>query len=136
MAAKDDHKLLLRKLKKQVRALQKKEEAAKNQLRVALLKIRKLSRAYKVRLAARLRASKARITEAKSSYAKAAEEIERQLVKGIETRGKALASAISKIERKYATRLKRKMSKKSKTGKTRPAVKMKAKPGRSKNQVK
>ena len=99
MAVKKNHEMLLNKLKKQVRELQRKEEAAKSRLRSALLKTHKLSKAYKTRLAARVRASKARITEAKlSSYAKAVEQIKRHLIKGIETKGKALASALSRLK--------------------------------------
>lgn len=115
MAVKKNHKMMLKKLQKQVRLLQRKETIAKNRLRAALAKMRKLSRSYKSKLASKLRVMKSKIAKAQAStYADAAVHLERQLMKGIEAKGKVLASALNKIEKKYAAKLTKSISKKGK----------------------
>lgn len=120
MAVKQNHTLMLKKLKKQVRELQKKEETAKKKLKIALAKIRKLSKSYKSKLNSKIRMVKGKMAEAEAStYAKTAVHLERQILKGIESKGKAIASALSKIEKKYAAKLSKSLSKKGKVKKAR-----------------
>jgi hypothetical protein len=115
MAVKKNHQVILKKLKKQVRALQKKEEQATNKLRSALKKMRTLGHAYHTKLAAKARQMKGKIAEAQAStYAKAAVHLERQLLKGIDAKSKALESAITKIEKKHTAKLKKSLTKKGK----------------------
>lgn len=106
MAVKKNDKLLLKRLKKQVRTLQRKEEQTRNKLRVALKKIRKLGRQYKSKLSSKMRAMKGKIAEVQSTtYIKVAADLERKLLKGIEAKSKALKLAIAKIEKKHLTKL-------------------------------
>jgi hypothetical protein len=120
MAVKKNSKTVLKKLKKQVRVLEKKEEQAKNQLRTALKKIRKLGRVYRSKLAVKARQMKGKIAEAQATtYVKAAVHLERQLLKGIDAKSKALESAITKLEKKHVAKLKKNLAKKGKkAGKT------------------
>lgn len=115
MAVKKNDKTLLKKLKKQVKLLQSKERQAENKLKSALKKLRKLGRAYKTKLATKARQMKGKIAETQAAtYAKAALHMERQLLKGIDAKSKALESAISKIEKKHAAKLRKTLEKKSK----------------------
>ncbi|VVC76303.1 hypothetical protein AQUSIP_16120 [Aquicella siphonis] len=115
MAVASDHHLILKKLKKKIRLLERKEELARIRLRQALARIRKLSRSYKSKLASKSRRMKAKVAEVQAStYVKSAQEMERHMLQGIETKGRALASALIKIEKKYATRLKKSLARKGK----------------------
>jgi hypothetical protein len=128
MAVKRVDRTILKKLKKQVRALQRKEQQARTKLKSALNKMRKLARGYQVKLAAKARQMKGKIAEAQATtYAKAALHMERQLIKGIDAKSKALESAITRIEKKHATKIKKSLGKKSKmAGKAKKADKMTA----------
>lgn len=78
MAVKKSDTIMLKKLKKQVRMLEKKEEAAKNKLHAALAKLRKLNKTYKDKLNRKVRMMKDKIAKAQSStYAMAAAHLER-----------------------------------------------------------
>jgi len=115
MAVKNTHAAMVKKLKKQVQDLAKKEVRAKNKLRSLLVKMRKVNRSYKAKLAEKMRMMKTKVAEAQSSsYAKAVMHLEKQMLHGIETKGKALASALHKIEKKYAIKLKKSIAKKAK----------------------
>lgn len=115
MAAAKRHKLLLKKLKKQISDLQRKEEHGKNKLKAALKKLHKLSKTYKSKMASQIRIMKVKVDEARSSaYAKVAAEIERQLMKGIAAKGKSISNAIDKLEKKHITKLTQVIAKKSK----------------------
>lgn len=109
-----NHDDLVRKLKKQVRVLQRKEALAKTRLRAALTKIGKLGKSYKSRLASSMRAMKHRIADTEAAtYAKAAISIERHIVKDIEAKGKAIKSAVARIEKKHAAKLMKNLAGKS-----------------------
>jgi len=127
MAVKKNHKIMLKKLEKQVRILERKEELAKNKLRSTLAKMRKLSRSYKSKLASKMRMMKRKMAEAQATaYARAAIHLERQMISGIEKKGKALALALNKIEKKYAAKVTKSIAKKGKkTGKGKTASKSK-----------
>jgi hypothetical protein len=115
MVDKRSQKASLKKLKKQVRVLQRKEEQSRNKLRAALMKARKLSRIYKIKLKGKMRVMKSKLAELQSStYGKLAADLERQLLKGIEKKTRSLAQALSKIEKKHAAKLTKGISKKSK----------------------
>jgi hypothetical protein len=115
MAVKNNHRLMVKKLKGQVRELEKKERLARKQLGSALKKLRSVVRSYESRLAAKMRIMKRRINEAQaSSYAKAAVHFERQILKGMESKGKALMSALNRIEKKHAAKVRKSFARKSK----------------------
>jgi len=115
MAVKKNYQIMLKNLKKQIRVLQRREEQAKNKLRSALKKMRKLGRAYQTKLTVKARQMKGKIAEAQAvTYAKVAVHLERQLLKGIDAKSKALESAITKIEKKHAIKLKKSLAAKSK----------------------
>ncbi|RDI44815.1 hypothetical protein [Aquicella lusitana] len=112
MAVKSD-KVLLKKLKKQVRTLQRKEAQSRNKLRAALKKIRKLGRAHKTKLLRKARLMKAKIAETQAAtYAKVAGEIENQLQKNIDAKSKSLQTALNKFEKKQIAKLRKSISKK------------------------
>lgn len=63
----DKQKVLLEKLKKQVRDLQKKEEKSRAQLEAAFKKIRHMGRLYKNRLESKMRVMKRKVAAAEAS---------------------------------------------------------------------
>jgi hypothetical protein len=119
MAVRKDYKTLVKKLTKQVRLLERKEEKARRQLGAAVKKIRKLGRTYKTKLASKLRTIKTKVAAAKTSaYEKVAANLERKMLKNIQAKGKALAAAIAKIEKKHVSKLTKSVVKKGKTNKS------------------
>lgn len=120
MAVKHENKRLLTKLKRKIKVLEKKEEQARVRLQAAIKKIRFLAQDYKIKLALKGRVMESKIAEVrKKSYKKIITELEDMIIKGIKQRGKALSSAIEKIDTKQLTktsgsRLKKKAKKKSK----------------------
>lgn len=106
MAAKKNHKVLLKKLKKQVGVLQRKETQTRNKLRAALKKIRKLGHSYENRLATKMQAMKDKLADTQAStYAKVAMDIERQLKKSVEAKASMLKSMVDKLEKKFISKL-------------------------------
>lgn len=102
-----------------MRKLQKEQETNKLKLRSALKKVRKLGRAYKSKLASRMRKMKTKLAEAQAStYTRVAKNLEHQILKGIEAKSKALASAVAKIEKEHAAKLKKNVTKKGKKSTT------------------
>lgn len=115
MATQHNHKAMLRKLKNRVRMLQRKEEQAKNKLRAALKKMHKIGRSYKSKLSSKMRKMKGKIAQVQAStYAKAAANLERQMLNSIGTKAKALVAAATKIEKKHAVKLTKSIAKKGK----------------------
>ena len=125
-----NQRALLKKLKKQLSVLQRKEKHGRNQLRAAFKKLKKMGRAYKSKLASKVRMMQGKIAEARfSTYAKVAADLERQVLRTIQSKGKFLASAIAKIEKKHLGKLKKNIAKKGKKGglrKAKPKSKSKA----------
>jgi hypothetical protein len=121
MAVKNKNSSLLKKLTQQVRVLQKKEEQTRNKLRATLKKMHKLGNAYKAKLAKKMQVMQSKIVHAQSStYIKMAANIERQMLKAVETKCRALAAAAAaKIEKKHAAKLTKSFAKKSKKKKKR-----------------
>ncbi len=116
MAVKHDRKRLLKKLKTKIKTLQKKEEQARAKLQVAIKKIRHLAKDYRIKLALKAQVMENQIAEVrKKSYVKIIDELEDMIIKGIKVRGKALTSAIEKMDKKHFTKkpAKRKAKKKS-----------------------
>jgi hypothetical protein len=101
MVVKPNH-ASLKKLKKKVRVLQKKEERSRQELRAALKKIHKLGHSYKVKLAAKLHKMKEKIAETQlSAYARAVSDLQQQIVKSVNEKSKLLKAAIRKFEKKH-----------------------------------
>jgi len=106
--ARKNQTALLKKLKKQVRSLQRKEERSRNQLKAALKKAHKLGRVYKSKLASKIRVMKNKMAASHASaYAQVAADVQRQMLKSVETRSKALKASIQKLEKKYISKLTR-----------------------------
>lgn len=115
MVAIKNHKALLKKLKRQVRVLQYREEKTRKKLRIALIKLRQLGQRQKMKLATKMRIMQGKIAAVQAStYAKMAKDIERQMMRNIEAKGKALKTAIDKLEKKHVAKLKQSFAKKSK----------------------
>lgn len=122
-------RLMLKKLKERVRLLERKSEIAHNQLRHALVKMRKLGRVYKSRLALKVRDMQGKIAEAESkAYTKVANNLEQQMQKRAIQEGKVVNSAISKFEKKFAAQLTKSIKKKAKQVKKPRKVKKLSKP--------
>jgi hypothetical protein len=122
MVVKRNDRSLIKKLTRQVRLFARKEEKTRRQLSTAVRKIKKLGRNFKSKLANKMRTMKTKVAAAKNlAYVKAAANLERKMLKNIQAKTKALASAISKIEKKQVSKLTKGAAKKglAKKGKTR-----------------
>jgi hypothetical protein len=96
---------LLKKLKEQVRLLKRKEEQSCKRMQAAIKKVNKLSHTYKIRLARKMRVMQAKLEESQiSSYAKAAADLEKQLLTGIKRKVKAFKAAAKRTKRRPASR--------------------------------
>jgi hypothetical protein len=116
MVVRKNYQSLVRKLTKQVKVLERKEEKARRQLGAAIKKMRKLGRTYKTKLSDKLRTIKTQVAAAKTStYIKVATHLERKMLKNIQSKAKALTAAIAKIEKKQVSQLTKSMTKKRKT---------------------
>ena len=126
MAAKKNDKSLLKKLKKQVRVLGKKEERSRNQLKAAIKKMRTIAKQTRSKLMGKARFVKAKLAEIKgSTYAKVAVDLERQLLSGVEGKAKALAAALTRMEKKRIAKLAKGIAKKGRKVKKSKPVKVK-----------
>lgn len=106
---KNNQKMLVKKLKKQVKKLQSRETKARNKLRTVLKKLRKQGTSFKRKLTIKARELQAQLADAQASaYAKLAVDLERQLIKSIRSKGKALAVVVAKLEKKHLSKLKNK----------------------------
>ncbi len=115
MAGEKNYRAMVKKLKKQVKKLQREKERNKNKLKATLKKARKLGRSYKSKLTGKVRQMKSKIAETQSTtYGKVAANIERQILKGVEAKAKALVSVMKGIEKKHAAKLKKSVAKKGK----------------------
>ena len=111
-----NHEMLVRKLKKQVKLLQRREEIARSEIRSALKKASKLGKVYKSRLVKKVHVMKGKMASAEAvAFVKAAADLERRLLKNIETKTKAFATALVKIEKAHATHLAKCLSRKART---------------------
>jgi hypothetical protein len=109
------HKRILLQLKKQVRLLRRKEEKSRQQLQLALKKMHKLGKSYKSKLAGKMRILKDKLATVQStSYAKAVADLERKLLKSLETKARALAQAVQRVEQKHAVKLSKNLMQKAK----------------------
>ena len=100
MVVAKNHAAVLKKLKAQVKLLQKKEEQSRNQLHAAFKKIHKLGTVFKSKLAKRIRVMQGKVMAAQaSSYAKAAADFERQILDGIKRKTRSVVEAIAKFEK-------------------------------------
>lgn len=99
MAA-NDEQVLLRKLKKQVKLLQQREEKSRAKLRCAMKKMRQMAKSFKSGLV-NMRVIKVKDSaDTTSAYAKIAHQLEQQMLKNMAAREKALSDAMFKLERK------------------------------------
>lgn len=92
--------ILLKKLKQQIKKLKSKEEQSRVKIRTALSKVKKVSDAYKVRLARKMREMEHKIAHSEvACYLKIANDLENQLVKGIKGKLKALNVAAKRAKK-------------------------------------
>ena len=127
MTVTGSQKALLKRLKKQIRVLQRKETQARNRLRTTLKKMRKLGKTYKSKLVSKMRVMKNKIAETRAvTYAKVAADIERHMLKTLEAKGKSLKNLITKLEKKHISKTAKLLTKKA--GKVKKARKAKAMP--------
>lgn len=79
MATKKNHVILLKKLKKQVSTLKRKEKMARNKLRAALSKAKKIAKAYERKLEKKTKDAKAKIVAVEAAvYTKLANSIKKK----------------------------------------------------------
>ena len=106
MVIKENHRALLKQLKAQVKLLLRKEEQAKNELRAAIKKMRSMAKGYQREFTSNLRILQNKLAEAHAQgYAKAAIEIERQLLKAVERKAQAVAKVAAQMEKATAAKL-------------------------------
>jgi len=109
MDVKAKQKLLLKKLKSQIKKLQQKEEQHRVKMRTALTKVSKIGRTYKVKLASKMREMERKLANTEAScYTKIAADLENKLVKGIKSKLKALTAAAKRAKQSSAKRTKKK----------------------------
>lgn len=82
MAVTAFNKTLLKRLKKQVAAARVKEKAARNKLRLALLKVKKITLAYENKLDKKTKETKAKVAAAESAvYSKLVKSMQKKATK-------------------------------------------------------
>ena len=113
MISSKEQRVLIKKLKKQIQRLQRKEEKGRHQLEAAFQKIRKVSRIYKNKLAIKVQFIKNKLAQMRAStYMGVAKNLEQQLLKNIEGKAKTLTSMIARAEKKHMTKLAKEIIKK------------------------
>lgn len=127
MAVTKNHEALLKKLKAQVKLLQKKEEKSRTQLHTAFRKIQKIGKIYSNKIVRKVRLMQNKVMAAQAStYAKAASDLEQQILHKIKKKTLAIAAAIEKIEKMHAKtsskQSKSKTKKTSKSSKSKPSI--------------
>lgn len=114
MDAAKQYRDTIQKLKKRIRALESKEKEGRKKVRAVMSDARKMVKSAKTRLHAEVRALKSKHTLDKASaYASAAMEMERKFIKAAEEKGKALASAVMKMDKDSVVRLVKDISSKA-----------------------
>ena|SRR3990167_6645807 len=113
MISSKEQRVLIKKLKKQIQRLQRKEEKGRHQLEAAFQKIRKVSRIYKNKLAIKVQFIKNKLAQMRAStYMGVAKNLEQQLLKNIEGKAKTLTSIIARLEKKHMAKLAKEIIKK------------------------
>ena len=106
MARVKNHGMLVRQLKKQVTALQKREEKARRELMAALHKVRAIGSTYKRKLAVKAKIAKNKMVAAQAAtYKRAAADIGKHLERKVAAKKKALTSAIVSVEKRFVDKL-------------------------------
>lgn len=115
MAVNVKHQVIINRLKKQVKLLQSKEQQGRKKLHAALDRVSKLGRVYRKKLEQKVRLMESKIAATRAVvYLKAASDIERQLLRSVERKAKAVAAAAAKIEKMHAAKMAKILSKKGK----------------------
>lgn len=97
---------LIKRLKNKIKILQKKEEKSRRQLTLTLQKMRALADTYKTKWVRKIHVIQKKVGASQAStYAKMALQLERQLLKNIKAKEKALKIAINKLEKKHMATL-------------------------------
>ncbi len=108
-------KTLIRRLKKQVRALHRKEKAASHQLQKTFRKIKALGKVYERKAAAHLRKMKAKVASAQAgAYLKSAREVEKHVKQKVHAKQKALGRVLSRFEKHFGAKLSKTLQQKAK----------------------
>lgn len=101
VVAKRKHEALLKKLQHQVKLLQHKATISRSKLQTAMKKMRALDRAYY----SEVRLIKAKVVKAQEiNYARTMSVLEQRMLKRIEAKCKALATAVLRLEKKLSER--------------------------------
>ena len=101
-----NYRLLARKLKKQLTAWRRKEKSTRHKLRLTLRKVKQIALEHERKLAAKARSMKQKALAGKvAGYRRMALDIERQLIRKISMKEKALKAAILRVEKSYMNRL-------------------------------
>lgn len=99
---------LLRALKKQVRAMQKREHHLKAKLTHAVRDLRQLSKTCRHQVADNVRIMKCKVANKRlSAYLVAASTLEKQILQGLKEKASALRAVVSRIEEQVAGELKK-----------------------------
>lgn len=102
MSVTQQYRSTIQKLKKRIHALERQQEQSRKKLQRAMTEARKLAKSYQSKLSAKVRDIKGKTTlDQASAYARAALEVERNMLKVAEKKAKALASAVMEMDKQH-----------------------------------
>lgn len=106
MSITQQYRATIQKLKKRIHTLERQQEQGRKKLQCAMTEARKLAKSYQSKLNAKVRdiQGKGAFDQA-STYARAALDMERKMLKEVEKKAKALAAAVMEIDKKHITQL-------------------------------
>src|SRR5689334_11005647 len=107
---------LIRRLKKQVSNLHRKEKAAKTQLKKAFHKMKALGKAYEKKAEAKLKKLKVKMTAAQ---ARAVQEVEKKVRQKVAGKQKVLDRILTRLEKHFGVKPEKASYKKAKRAKSR-----------------
>lgn len=133
MTAKQNKRLSLKRLQRQVALLRKKEQAASRKLHAALSRMHQLGKVYKSKLASKMKAMRSKFVADKAKvYVKVADDVKRQMQKKVSAHEKALEAVVANFDKKFAVNLTKSINKRAISMKKRKVAKAAKKPGKRK----
>ena len=113
-----DPKVLIRRLKKQVLSLRRKEKAATQELKKVFSKMKVLGKAYERKAAANLKKMKTQMMKAQvGAYLKTAGEVERQVRQKVAAKQEMLGQILARVEKHFGAKTLPKKAKRARKAK-------------------
>lgn len=105
MSVTQQYRATIQKLKKRIHALERQQEQSRKQLKCAMDEARKVAKSYQSKLNAKVHSRSKDAIDQAEAYARAALEVERNMLKIAEKKAKALASAVMEMDKQYISKL-------------------------------